>query len=115
MRLPHDIGRFAEQTPDRPAVIMASTGENRTFGQLDENSRRIADLLWDLGLRPGDHVAVLMDNQLEFFDVYWAAMRSGLYLTAVSPFLTVREATYILANSESQVLIVSSTRIDTYE
>lgn len=111
--LPHDIGRFAHATPDRPAVVMASTGESRTFAQLNDNSRRIADLLWDLGLRRGDHVAVLMDNQLDFFDVYWAAMRSGLYLTAVSPFLTPREATYILGNSESQVLIVSSTRVET--
>lgn len=111
--LPHDIGRYARETPDRPAVIMASTGESRTFAQLDDSSRRIADLLWDLGLRRGDHAAVLMDNQLEFFEVYWAAMRSGLYLTAVSPFLTPREATYILANSESRVLVVSSTRLDT--
>lgn len=109
--LPHDLSRFARETPDRPAVVMASSGESLSFGELNEQSSRVADLLWDLGLRRGDHVAVLLENQLEFFSVYWAAIRSGLYLTAVSPFLTVREATYILANSEARVLVVSHSRL----
>ena len=64
-------------------------------------------LMWDRGLRRGDHVAILMENHLAYFDVVWAAMRSGLYLTTVNRYLTGEEADYIVDNSESQVLVTS--------
>ena len=106
---PPDLRHHARISPDRPAVVMAGSGRTITFGELDRQSRSIADLWWELGAREGDHVAVLVQNQPEFFSVYWAAMRSGLYLTAVNPFLTLDEAAYIIDNSEAQILMVAGT------
>lgn len=107
-----DLRQHARIAPDRPAVIMAESGRTITFGELDQQSRAIADLWWELGAREGDHVAVLVQNQPEFFSVYWAAMRSGLYLTAVNPFLTLDEAAYIIDNCEAQILMVAGTLTD---
>ena len=52
---PHD---FALTTPDKPAIIMGSTGEVITYRQLDEAAIRLSNVLRDAGLNPGDHVAL---------------------------------------------------------
>lgn len=98
-------GTWAEQTPDKAAVINADSGEQITYKELNDRSNQLAQLMWDKGLRPGDHVAVFMENNLRYFDVMWAALRSGLYLTTVNRYLTDEEAGYILDNCEARVLV----------
>ncbi len=94
-----DPGRVAARTPD---------GEVLTYAELDERSVRLAHVLHDAGLRRGDVVALLTDNDLRAFEVYWAVMRSGLYLTAINHHLSPPEVSYILADSGASALIVSA-------
>ena len=101
-------GKWGLEFPDKPAAINATTGEQVTHGELNERSNRLAQLLWARGLRRGDHIAVFMENNLRYFEVIWAAFRSGLYLTTVNRYLTAEEAGYIVDNCEAQVLIASS-------
>lgn len=100
-------GVHASAHPDKPAVITARTGEALSFAQLEERSVRLANLLRGAGLRPGDHLALLSDNDARCMEVYWAAMRSGLYLTAVNSHLTPDETAYIVQDCGATVLIVS--------
>ncbi|MFB8265859.1 acyl-CoA synthetase [Streptomyces sp. NPDC055955] len=93
--------------PARPAVVMADGDTALTYGQLEENSLRLADHLRGVGLRRGDHVALLADNDPRVMEVYWAAMRSGLYLTAVNHHLTAEEAAYIVRDCGARALIVA--------
>ncbi|MDP1491887.1 AMP-binding protein, partial [Klebsiella pneumoniae] len=67
-----------------------------TFAQLESNSIRIARVLHGLGLRRGDNLAVLATNNVKVFDIYCAAMRSGVYLTMVILHLTDPEVAYIV-------------------
>jgi len=101
-------GTFARTDPGRVAAVMARSGEQLTYGDLDERSRRLSRLLYDAGLRRGDVVALLTDNALPAFEVYWAALRSGLYLTAVNSHLTAGEAAYIIGDCGARVLVVSA-------
>ncbi|MFV0524479.1 MAG: AMP-binding protein [Acidimicrobiales bacterium] len=101
-------GTFAETTPDKPAVIMADTGEQLTYRELNDRSNRLAQLWWDAGLRPGDHVSIFMENNIRFFEVYWAAMRSGLYFTTINRYLQPDETAYILQDSTSKSLVTSA-------
>lgn len=101
-------GLHARTNPDKPAVILAESGESVSYRQLDANSAALARLLYDAGLRPGDVVAVLSDNAAPVFDVYWAAHRSGLYITAINHHLTAAEAAYIVNNSGARAFIVSA-------
>ncbi|MGB1823844.1 MAG: AMP-binding protein, partial [Ilumatobacteraceae bacterium] len=55
-------GAHLEQHADKPAVIMAGSGWTQTFSELDEAANRLARLLRDTGLQPGDHVAICMEN-----------------------------------------------------
>lgn len=84
-------GAYATTTPDKAAVIVAETGAVVTFAELEANSIRIARVLYELGLRRGDNLAVLATNNVQVFDIYWAAMRSGVYLTMVNWHLTAPE------------------------
>ena len=99
---------FAALTPDRPAVIMARSGEITTFRQMDEASNRAAHLLRALGLRPGDAVAVCLSNTPDYFALAWAAQRSGLYFVALSSRLTLAEVDYIARDCGARVLIAGA-------
>ena len=100
-------GEHAKVRPDVPAVIMGGSGEVQTYRQLDERSNRLAHLLRAAGLRPGDHLALFMENQLHFMEVAWAAMRSGLYLTAINSFLTPGEVQYIVEDCDAAAVVTS--------
>jgi fatty-acyl-CoA synthase len=100
-------GHHASSSPDKAAVILARTGEVLTYAELDARSNRLARLLWAEGLRRGDHLAVFLENHLRYFEVAWAALRSGLYLTTVNRSLTAPEAGYIVHDCGAQVLISS--------
>jgi long-chain acyl-CoA synthetase len=105
-------GRWAEESPDRNAVVHAISGETVTFAELNDRSNQLAQLMWADGLRAGDHVAIFMENHLRYFEVVWAALRSGLYLTTINRYLTDEEAGYILDNCEAKVLVTSSKLAD---
>lgn len=101
-------GTFAATHPDRPAVIMAETGEGLTYRELEDGSVRLARTLHEHGLRRGDVVALLSDNHPRVFEVYWAAQRAGLLVTAVNHHLSADEAAYIVADSGARALVVSA-------
>ncbi len=86
---------------------MAESGETVTYKQLDDQSNQCAQLLWDAGLRFGDHIAVLMDNNVRYLEICWAAQRMGLFYTCVNWHFTAEEAAYIIDDCDAQVLFVS--------
>lgn len=101
-------GKWAKLFPDKPAAIDSQTGASTSFRQLDDRSNQIAQLFRERGLRRGDHIAVFMQNDLRFFEVVWAALRSGLYLTTVNRYLTADEAGYIVNDCGARALIASA-------
>ena len=105
----------AATSPDKPALIMGTSGEVVTYGELDERSCRLARLFWDAGLRPGDHAAIFMENHPRYFEVAWAALRSGLYLTPVSSYLTADEASYVVNDCQARALVTSGARREVAE
>ena len=101
-------GTFAAATPDKPAVVLADTGATLTYAELEERSIRLADVLRIAGLQRGDHIAFVSPNALEVFEIYWAALRSGLYVTGVNYNLTPDEATYVVGDCGAMALIASA-------
>ncbi len=97
----------ARTRPDKIAYQMAGSGKAITYRQLDELSNRGAQLFRSLGLKAGDHVALLMENRLAFMEICWAAQRSGLYYTAISRYLTADEIAYIVRDCGARVVITS--------
>ncbi len=101
-------GKHAQDHPDKAAVIMAASGEVITYQQLEDRSNRLAQRLWAAGLRPGDGVALLMENNPRYFEIFWAALRSGLYFTTINRYLTADEAAYIVNDAGAKAFIASA-------
>ena len=99
----------ARTNPAKPAIVMAGSGTEISYAQLDERSLRCAQLLRGLGLVVGDVIAICMDNNPRYLELCWAAQRSGLYFTAVSSKLTAPEVAYIVRDAGARVLFLSVT------
>ena len=106
-------GEHARTAPDKPAQIMAGTGEVTTYRELDEAANRLAQLLYDRGLREGDHISMFAENNRRYYEVYWAAMTSGLYFTAINRYLSPEEAAYLVNDSGSTVLFTTEAMANT--
>ena len=106
-------GTYAVQHPDRPAFIMAATGQVVTYAEYEARCNQLAHLLRASGLQRLDHYSVFMENNERYLEVCGAGERAGLYYTCVNSYLTTDELAYILDNSESQVLITSRAQRDT--
>src|SRR5688572_28386103 len=100
-------GALVAATPDKAAYVLARSGETVTFRTLDDESNRLAQVLWQRGLRPGDTFALSMENNARFLEVTWAGRRAGLYYTAASSRLTAGELTYILNDCEAKAFVTS--------
>ncbi len=100
-------GKWGVEFPHKPAAVHAVSGQTVTYGELNARSNRLAQLLAARGLKRGDHISIFMENNLRYFEVVWAALRAGLYLTTVNRYLTGEEAGYIIDNSESSAVVAS--------
>ncbi len=104
---------YAKESPDKPAIVMARSGETVSYGQLDRASNKGAHLFRKLGLQTGDCMAIYMENRADFMQVAWAAYRAGLYIALIASHLKTDEVRYILENSGSKVLVTSQKLAET--
>ncbi|MEO7854626.1 MAG: AMP-binding protein, partial [Rubrivivax sp.] len=104
-------GQYATRHPDRPAFIMANTGEAVSYREFEARSNRLAHLLRAQGLKRLDHYAVFMENNNRFLESCSAGYRAGLYFTCINSYLTAEELAYIVNNSESKLLITSRAKL----
>ncbi|WP_454738415.1 AMP-binding protein [Cupriavidus necator] len=97
----------AQRTPDKAAVIMASSGAVVTYRELDARSNQVAQLFRARGLRPGDRVAFLVENHPRLFELCWGAQRSGIVFICLSTRLNVADAAYIVNDSGAKMLVTT--------
>ncbi len=93
---------------NKPAVVLHPSGTVITFEDLEARANRLAHRFRQAGLREGDTVAILMENNEHIHAVMWAARRSGLYYVPINTHLTAAEAAYIIDNSNAKAIIGSA-------
>ncbi|MBV1916767.1 MAG: AMP-binding protein [Sphingomonadaceae bacterium] len=94
--------------PDKPAIITAFGGESITFGELEDQANRVAQLFRKLGLERGDTFALLAANSIEFIEIGTAMQRTGLYEVPIASRLNAEEAAHIINDCEARVCIVDA-------
>src|SRR3569833_4441228 len=102
----------AQTDPIRPAYIMAYSGETVTYGELEARSNQGAHLFRSLGLETGDAGAFFIDNHPRYYELLWAAQRSGLRFTCLSSKLSAAEVEYIVKDCEAKVLVASPATVE---
>ncbi|MDT5070368.1 MAG: long-chain acyl-CoA synthetase [Mycobacterium sp.] len=89
------------------ALVLAD-GDVVSYGELYENSQRVAALLYQAGLRRGDGVALVLPNCREFLEIAWGCQLSGLYYSAVNTHFTPEEVLYVISDSDSRAVFIDS-------
>ena len=102
------LRQWAERYPDRIAAQLAFSDESLTYRELDRRANAVTQLLMWMGLSPGDGIAIMLDNDLTYFEIIWGARRQGLYYTPVSAHLRPEEAAYIVRDSGAKAFFVAS-------
>jgi long-chain acyl-CoA synthetase len=102
-------GTYAETRPDKPVFIHPGSATLVSYAALNQRSNQLAHLLYDHGLRSGDHLALFLENHPAYLEIVWACLRSGLHLTPINRHLSVGEAAYIVDDCDARVLVASST------
>jgi acyl-CoA synthetase (AMP-forming)/AMP-acid ligase II len=100
--------RYAASTPNKPAIIMAQSGEVVTFAQLEARANRLAHLFRSLGLAKGDCIAYMVENQPLAIELSFAAARSGLFYVPISTRLKSDELAYIVENSHAKAFFTTA-------
>ncbi len=110
--------KWSALTPDRDALVDATTGRRMSWARLDERVCRLANGLRGaggagLGLQQGDRVAILAKNRIEIQELYFAAARAGLIAMPLNWRLGPDELSRVLASATPRVVISSNEFADT--
>lgn len=105
----------AKEFNEKVYFISPDRGEEITYDELDRRINRTANLLLASGVKKGDKVGILLPNIPEFLYVYFAAMKIGAVAGPINILLKGAEISYILNNSEANVLILDEEFLQTVE
>lgn len=86
-------------------IAVTSRGRQRTFAEVIDQGWRLANVLRDRGLRPGDLVAALLEDRVESLEVYVGLALGGYTAVHVNDRLTASEVDYVLTDSGASALV----------
>lgn len=95
------------------AYVEPSTNIRATYADLNSLSNRCASTMAGLGVKPGDRIALLMNNSIEFVALFYGAAKLGLVVVPLNTRLTASELTFILSDSGTTVLFFDSAFAET--
>lgn len=101
------VERVREQSikyPDRSAFIYEN--KRTTYGEFEEQVSRLAFSLDQLGVKKGDHVALLLNNSPHFVITFYAVMRLGATTIPINPIYTMDEMSYIIQHGDVKWVII---------
>lgn len=98
---------------DRCAVV--ADGQEWTYRDLHDSAMRVAGLLVEAGVQPGDPVAIVMENSAEYLVADLAVIAAGAAMVPINMMLSDEEVSYILRDSRAHVVLASLTRLPVIE
>jgi len=101
------VARNARLYPSR--LAFALDGERLTHAAYLARAERLAAGLARAGIRPGDRVGVLSQNNLEFVDLYGAVARLGAILVPINWRLSAEEVAYVITDAAPKIMIADAT------
>jgi len=112
--LPEVLAFQAARIPDA-VYIQTTDGEHLTYGAANDDAHRVAGALASLGVGPGDRVAMMLPNNLDFVRLWLGVGRLGATLVPLNVALTGSFLEHPLRNSEARVVVVDQAFRSTVE
>src|SRR5215471_5304151 len=88
-------------------LAYTDTVSELTYGALQQQTRRLANLLRRLGVRREERVAMIMLDTVDFPVTFLGAIRAGIVPVPLNTLLTSEQYAYVLADCRARVLFVS--------
>ncbi len=98
------IDTSCSEYADKVAYI--NFGAELTYRQVDEYSRAFGARMQALGLKPGDRIAIMMPNVLQYPIAVFGALRAGLVVVNTNPLYTARELKHQLKDSGARAIVI---------
>ena len=76
-------GRYAQKTPDK--VLLRIDENTLTYREFMEKTAQLGSGMQKLGIRPDDKVGIIMPNSIDWYLVYWSAVRIGAQPVPIDP------------------------------
>ncbi len=102
--VPELLTETAARAPESSALVFF--GKITTYRQLLEQVQRLSRAFKDLGLKPGDRLAVLLPNCPQLAATYHAVLALGGVAVLLNPLLSPKEIAYQLNDSGTRMLVV---------
>jgi fatty-acyl-CoA synthase len=103
--LPDLLAKRAALSPGRIALEAAATGRTLSYAELDARADRAAALIAARGVAPGDRVAVLSRNRIEFFELLFGCARLGAILVPLNWRMPPAELDGLIADAGPALLV----------
>ena len=103
MNLKQMLEKDAAAVPHKAAVVFGA--QRLTYQELDESSSKLANALIGLGMRKGEHVAMVLSSTIEWVVAYFGIIKSGCVAVIISPMLKAPECSSLLHDSDSKILL----------
>ncbi|HEX3616775.1 MAG TPA: long-chain fatty acid--CoA ligase [Solirubrobacteraceae bacterium] len=104
MNLAQILGDAAARDPEQVAVKLDDFALN--YGLLEQAAKRIAGMLAQRGIAPGDRVALMLPNVPHFVVAYYGILRAGAVVVPMNVLNKQREVEYYLRDSGAKLLFV---------
>ncbi len=99
------VARHARERPEGAALV--HSGRTLTWAQLDRRVDRVASALLASGSRPGDKVAILGENSIEYGEVFFGALRAGACVVPLPTMASTDSLARMLSDSGARALVAS--------
>ncbi|MCC6640683.1 MAG: AMP-binding protein [Deltaproteobacteria bacterium] len=99
----HYPERAAQRWPQQMALVDGA--RRRTYEELDARTARLASALLRLGLRPGERVAIVQENCIEYVEAAIAIARAGGALVPLLGALTATEHAFMVSDAEARFVL----------
>ncbi|MEH7381635.1 fatty acid--CoA ligase family protein [Bacillus sp. JJ1533] len=113
MNLSTQLGETAKRYFDKPAYIFQ--GKNSTYAELDGAVSKFASGLEKLGIKKGDHIALVLGNTPHFVIGFYGALRIGATVIPINPIYTSDEIGYIVNNGDVKAVIALDLLVPLFE
>jgi len=113
MNLAHNLETSAQFFPNYPAV--REHEKETTYGELNENSNRVASALAKIGIAPGDLVAICAPNSADWMAVYFGILKAGAVAVTLSSLLAGKELSNLIHHSRPRVVYADESKLATLQ
>lgn len=99
------LARWAEEKPNSPALVEISSGRQKTFKELEQESNRLASGLIQSGMNPEDRVLLMVPYGIDFVMLTFAMFKAGLVPVLIDPGLGKKSVLNCIKQTRPQGMV----------